>query len=435
MGAGIAQAIGRVGHRRVTLALGAAVLLGAILRLVWPADMEYKGDEMYLFHHATGSDPFPSLGQKSGVGTRNPGMGIWVYSLMAKGLGLTSPLLLVRGVMVLNILALVGLAAFALFVVPSREREPWLWATALVSVNPLAVLFSRKLWIQSVLPPFVMAMLLGWWRRSHRGGAFTWGLIGAWLGQIHMTGFFFAGGFAAWTALFDRRSVRWRWWFAGSVVGALTLLPWLAHTLSHPGTPMRSWANVVPPRFYLLWVSDTLGFSLLRLPVAGSSLGFSDHLLAWPTVDGTQLYLVKIAVAAIAVAAVAVAVIGLTFAVWPRLRHPRWPRLGRASDTGLSTAAAFFGFGLLITVSGVVIYRHYLIVAFVLPFALLAAAALLRPRWGRPLLAVLVIAQAALSVLYLDYVHVRGRAVGGDYGVPYDRQAHARPGSGERARG
>jgi hypothetical protein len=421
------QAIGRVGPRRVALAVAAAVLVGAVLRLVWPADMEYKGDEMFLFHQATGSDPFPWLGQKSGVGTRNPGMGIWVYSLMAKGLGLTSPLLLVRGVMVLNIIALVGLAAFALLVVRPREREPWLWATALVSVNPLAVLFGRKLWIQSVLPPFVMAMLLGWWRRSHRGGAFTWGLVGAWLGQIHMTGFFFAGGFAAWTALFDRRSVRWRWWFAGSVVGALTLVPWLAHTLSHPGTPMRSWSNVLPPRIWLLSISNTLGFSLLRLPAVGSSLGFSDHMLAWPTVDGTQLYLVEIAVVVIAVAAVAIAVVGLVFAVWPRLRHPRWPRLGRAANTGLATAAGLFGFGLLITVSGVVIYRHYLIVAFALPFVVVAGAALLRPRWGRPLLAVLVVAQAALSVLYLDYVHVRGRAVGGDYGVPYDHQTHARP--------
>ena len=45
---------------------------------------------MFLFRHATGSGPFSWLGQKSGVGTQNPGMGIWVYSLMAKGLGLTS---------------------------------------------------------------------------------------------------------------------------------------------------------------------------------------------------------------------------------------------------------------------------------------------------------------------------------------------------------
>ena len=428
----MSRAMGRVGQRRVALALAAVVLVGAILRLVWPADMEYKGDEMFLFHHATGSDPFPWLGQKSGVGTQNPGMGIWVYSLMAKGLGLTSPLLLVHGVMVLNIIALVALAAFALVVVAPREREPWLWATALVSVNPLAVLFSRKLWIQSVLPPFVMAMLLGWWRRGHRGGAFTWGLVGAWLGQIHMTGFFFAGGFAAWTALFDRRSVRWRWWLAGSVLGALTLVPWLAHTVSHSGTPTRSWSNVLPPRFWLLSVTNTLGFSLLRLPVVGSRLGFSDHMLAWPTVGGTRLYLVEIAVVTIAVVAVAITVMGLVFAVWPRLRHPRWPRLGRASNTGLATAAALVAFGLLITLSGIVIFRHYLIVAFVLPFVVVAGAALLRPRWGRPLLAVLVIAQAALSVLYLDYVHVRGAAVGGDYGVPYDHQAHLAPGHRRR---
>jgi hypothetical protein len=412
--------------RRATLALAAVILLGAVLRLIWPSDMEYKGDERFLFLHATGSDPFPWLGQRSGVGTRNPGMGIWVYSLMARGFGLNTPVGLDRGVMVLNIIALIGLAVFALRMIPSDRREPWLWATALVAVNPLAVLFSRKLWIQSVLPPFVVVMLVGWWRRGARGGAFAWGLVGAWLGQIHMTGFFFAGGFAAWTALRDHRSTRWRWWLAGSVVGALTLLPWLANTLAHPGTPMRSWSNLWPPQFWVFSVSNPLGLSLLRLPVVGSTQGFSDHLLAWPTFHGTALHLVEIAVIVISATAVAIAVIGLAFAVWPRIRHPRWPRAGRASETGLATAACLLAFGLLITASGVLIYRHYLIVAFVLPFVVVAGAALLRPHWGRPLLAVLVIAQAALSILYLDYVHVRGAAVGGDYGVPYDHQAHGR---------
>jgi hypothetical protein len=426
MGTVIAQRVGRLTLRRATLAVAAAVLVGAILRLIWPADMEYKGDERFLFAHATGSDPFPWLGQKSGVGTVNPGMGIWVYSLMAKGLGLASPVQLVRGVMLLNVIALVGLAAFALTIVPARQRETWLWATALVSVNPLAVLFSRKLWIQSVLPPFVVAMLVGWWRRGRRGGAFAWGLVGAWLGQIHMTGFFFAGGFAAWTALCDRRSVRWRWWLAGSVVGALTLVPWLVHTVAHPGKPMRSWSNILPPQFWVFSVSNTLGLSLFRLPVVGSKQGFSGHLLRWPTFHGSSLYLVEVAIVVICVAALAIAALGLAFAVWPRVRHARWPRLGQASDTGLSTAAFAVGFGVLITGSGVLIYRHYLIVAFALPFVVVAGAALARPRWGRPLLAVLLVAQAALSVLYLDYVHVRGRAVGGDYGVPYDRQTHAR---------
>ncbi len=183
-------------HRRAAVALGATLLLGVILRLVWPSDMEYKGDEMFLFHHATGPDPFPWVGQTSGVGTSNPGMGIWVYSLIAKGLQPDSPVQLVRGVMVLNVIALVALAVFALKVVPPRQREPWLWGTALIAVSPLAVMFSRKLWIQSALPPFVIAMLFAWWRRGSRAGALAWGVLGAWLGQIHMTGFFFAGAFA-----------------------------------------------------------------------------------------------------------------------------------------------------------------------------------------------------------------------------------------------
>jgi hypothetical protein len=412
--------ISRVVHRRAAVALGAALVLGVILRLVWPGDMEYKGDEIFLFHHATGSNPYPWVGQTSGVGTSNPGMGIWVYSLMAQGLHLDSPVQLVRGVIVLNVLALVALAVFALKVVPPRQREPWLWGTALLAVNPLAVLFSRKLWIQSVLPPFVIAMLFAWWRRGHRGGAFAWGVLGAWLGQIHMTGFFFAGAFAAWTALYDRRSARWRWWFVGSVLGALTLVPWLVHVLSHQGAPMRSLTNSIQPRFWAFWISYPLGFNLL------TSFGTDSwKLLAWPTVDGTSLYICAITFVVILVVGITIAVEAFALTIWPRRRKPERPIGGTASDTSLAIRASVLGYGLLITASGVLIYRHYLIVAFALPFVTIAVAALLRPSRGRRLLTVLVVAQAALSVQYLTYVHVRGGAPGGDYGVAYDHQKHA----------
>lgn len=406
-------------RRRAVLALGAALAVGVILRLIWPSDMEYKADEMYLFHHATGPNPFPWVGQTSGVGTSNPGMGIWVYSLMARGLQLTNPVQLVRGVMVLNVIALVALAVFACRVVPRPQREPWLWGTALIAVNPLAVLFSRKLWIQSVLAPFVVAMLFAWWRRGNRWGAFAWGVTGAWLGQVHMTGFFFAGAFAAWTALYDRGSVRWRWWLAGSALGALTLLPWLAHVLSHEGGPMRSLVNTVEPRFWPFWVSYPLGFNLFTS--FGSDSG---KLLAWPSLDGTSLYLCAITFAVILIAALAIAVEAFALAIWPRRRKSAQPIGGWRSNTGLAIGASVVGYGLLITASGVLFYRHYLIVAFVLPFLTVAAAALLRPNRGRRLLIVLVVAQAALSVQYLTYIHVRGGAPGGDYGVAYDHQRH-----------
>ena len=135
--------------------LGVAILFGVVVRLVWPSDMEWKGDEQYLFFHATGSDPFPWLGQASSVGTHNPGMSIWVYSAMVKVLGISTPVGLVRCVMWVNVLALLALLLFVIKVVPARQREPWLWATALLAVNPVAILFSRKLWVQCVLPPFV----------------------------------------------------------------------------------------------------------------------------------------------------------------------------------------------------------------------------------------------------------------------------------------
>ena len=407
-------------RRAAFVALGATVLLGAILRLAWPGDMEFKGDEAFLFSHATGPHPFPWVGQSSGVGTSNPGMGIWIYSLMAKGLGLTTPTQLVRGVMVLNILALVALVVFAIRVVPARQREPWLWASALVAVSPLAILFSRKLWIQSVLPPFVMATLLAWWRRSTRAGAFAWGVLGAWLGQIHMTGFLFAGGLAAWTALCDRSSARWRWWIAGSLLGAATLVPWLVHVLGHEGTLMRSFSNTLQPRFWALWVTYPLGFNLF------DSFGTdSGHFLAWPTVDGTSLYLVAITCAAIVVAGLAIAVEAFALTVWPRRRMPERPLGSRSSNSALAIRAALWGYGILITASGILIYRHYMIVAFALPFVLVAVAALLRPRRGRALLVVLVVAQAALSVQYLTYIHANGGAPGGDYGVAYDAQRPA----------
>ena len=407
--------------RRATGALSGALLLGIILRLLWPADMEYKGDEQFLFAHATGPHPFTWVGQASGAGTRNPGMGIWVYALLARVLSLTTPVHLVQAVMVINVLALLALAAFALKAVPDRQREPWLWATALLAVNPLAILFSRKLWVQCVLPPFSMAMLLGWWRRGTRAGAFAWGLVGAWLGQVHMSGFFLAGGFAAWTALFDRRSVRWRWWLAGSLVGAWTLVPWLVQVLGHHGSPARSLLNTVEPRFWAYWVSYPLGINLL------SSFGHDAHqLLAWPTAGGNSTYLVGIALGLVIVCGLAIGVEAFALTVWPRRKPAAAPLGGRRSASGLSLGAGTWGFGVLITLSGVLIYRHYLIVTYALPFVCVAVAALLVPARGRRLLIALVLAEAALSVGYLTYIHDRGGAPRGDYGVAYDHQPSSR---------
>lgn len=423
-----ARGLARTRARRepvILAAIAAAIAAAAVLRLLWLSDMEYKADEAAMFARSQSGD-LPATGLPSGAGIRNPGMSVWAFVVLARGLGIHDPLALARVVAVLGVLAVVALAVFALRWVPFGEREPWLWAVGLVAVNPLQVVFERKIWAQSLLPLLSMGMLAGWWRRDTRAGALAWGLLGAWLGQIHMSGFFLAGGFAAWTALFRRAGVRWRWWLAGSVLGALTLIGWLRYLVSTDDPSVRSLKSIVRLDFWRYWIVDSLGVDL-RFSLGGSFRDF----LAGPHLSGTSTYLVGLLYASLALLGVAVAVTAAR-ALWPRraalrdLASVRALLAGGGTQTGLALAAALLGFGILLTLSGAIVYRHYLLVAFALPFVSLALAALVGgPRRGRGLLAALCLGQALLSLSFLAYVHDHGGVPGQDYGVAYGHQTPA----------
>src|SRR5262249_6369744 len=148
------------------------------------------------------------IGMPSSAGLPNSGMSFWVFLAMSSILTLGDPLALARAVQLMNVVAILLLATFALKGVERSEREPWLWSVALVSVNPLAVLVSRKIWPPDALSIFTVAMLVGWWYRRRWWGAFVWGVVGALLGQIQLGGFFFSAAFVGCTLLFDRHSVR-----------------------------------------------------------------------------------------------------------------------------------------------------------------------------------------------------------------------------------
>jgi hypothetical protein len=423
------ERLGALLRDRLSVFVLGAVGLGIVLRLIWPSDMEYKYDEHYAYVHALSATP-GLLGERASVGIPNPGLGEWVYWLIAHVerllFGATpSPVALDRGVMVLNALTLIALLAFVFKVVSRREREPWLYATALLAVNPMAILFSRKLWIECLLAPFALGWLFAWWRRRTRAGAFAWGLLGLWLGQIHMTGFFLAPALVLWTAMFDRRSVRWRWWLAGSAAGAVTLIPWVVHVLSthsvgaaHGFSGLPRWTE----SFWYFWLVTPIGRPIL------SSFGSDTlSLLAWPRLAGVSLHLVGLAEDVSLVAAVIIFAKGLGAYLERRLGARAGARNEpvRRSDTTLVVSAATVGFGVLLTASGVLMYRHYVTVAFILPFLLLALAGLTAGRLGRRLLTVIIIAQAVMSVGYLAYVHTHGGASGGDYGYAYDSHGNA----------
>jgi hypothetical protein len=121
-----------------------------------------------------------------------------------------------------------------------------------------------------------------------------------------------------------------------------------------------------------------------------------------------------------------VIVAGAARPVWER--RGQWMQLlsGRSSPTAFGLSAALLGFGALLTLSAVAIYRHYLLVAFVLPFLSIACLALVRPRAGRRALTVLCLGQAVLAAQTLVYLHVHHGAPRGDYGVSYSAQPNAR---------
>src|SRR5262249_15374406 len=217
--------------------LALALVLGAGLRLLWAQDMEYKKDERWTYHRPRGGgvpEPLPLQGMPTSLGPDNPGLSVWVFVGLGRLAAVEGPVGLARCVGVLNVAGLVLFAAMAFWLVPRPEREPWLWSAALLALNPLAVVFQRKIWPPSVLPPLTLLMLLGWWCRGRRAGAFLWGLVGPCLGQIHVAGHFLAAGFVGWTALRRREGARWGWWLAGAILGAAAMLPWLGYLLRTP---------------------------------------------------------------------------------------------------------------------------------------------------------------------------------------------------------
>jgi hypothetical protein len=412
------------------LLLSLALIMGMALRLIFNSDMEYKEDEEYMFlrlQNVGVSEPLPWLGIPSGVYIRNPGMSVWVFLTLGKLVGATTPLELNRAVELLNISALLLLIPFIFYLVNRKEREPWFWAIALAAVNPFAILYHRKIWAQSVLPFFSVLFLMSWWKRRCFWGALCWGLIGASIGQIHMSGFFFALGFVAWTFLFDRRNVNWRGWLTGSTLGSLTLIPWLIHVLTQPtGQPtIFGWGEAIQLKFWVFWITDPLGLHLgnpLGVLRGNSIVQQLADFARYPILAGHPTYLVG--------------ALHLLTALWAILILPpaliklwqvrsQWRALlsGTQSETALALSATFFGYGLVITLATVAIHRYYMIITFPLEWVWLARMTqLAHPARARSWLGALFVLELLISASFIGYVHVNDGAPMGDYGAAYRAQ-------------
>jgi hypothetical protein len=296
-----------------------------------------------------------------------------------------------------------------------RQREIWLWTAAFASVNLFAVIHGRKIWQPDLLPIFSVAFLFAWWHRRRRAGSLCWGLTGALIGQVHMSGFFSAAAFLIGTVAFARQTVRWRAWLAGSACGVPSLLPWIDYMWS-PGPretgPARS-AAVFQLDFLRVAFVNAIGDS------AQHSLGsdFSEYLhypVAWG-VETHAVWAARIVLAALGTGAAIIAAWGVCKSVTVvNGRARRW-----ADD---STALALFNMllmALLMSFSRLSIFPHYHAVAYPFEFLWLAAALVTFAPMPRLWLAVVWIGLTLCTASYLQDVHDHCGAPGGDYGVAY----------------
>jgi hypothetical protein len=389
-----------------------ALILGSILRLSFPGDIEYKDDEKYMFGASQSigiTESWPLLGMPSGVKVNNPGMSIWIFAVLAKITRASTPPELARAVQILNILGLFLLAFFSLRLLPEPERPAWCWGTAFAAINPIAVLYQRKIWAQCTLPFFCVLVWIAWHFRHKRAGAFFWGLLGVCLGQIHMSGFFLAAALFIGTILHERLA-RWGSWLFGSIVGAVPLIPWFQYILSKPASESTglNLLNILQLKFWRYWISDALGIGL------NTSLGNSQYwdFMRYPLIGGVETYLVGVCHALIIIVGILIFVLTLKKGDFIGIKNP--------SDTGVAVNSAFLAAGVLLTLSTKVL-RHYLIVSFPLEWVWLSQMGLNIYRCQRYLI-IIWIAQLIISATFLAYIHLNHGAALADYGVAYQFQ-------------
>ena len=397
------------------------IIIGSVLRLIWIEDMEWKYDEWWMYTHsmlAPLEGIWQSVGMKSGAGIINPGLSVWVFSMI--GYFVETPLGMGRGVQVLSIMTLVGFVIFTRKSLKGEQQQQWYWALALLAVNPLYIIFSRKIWAQDVLPIFCLLFIIGHFYREKKWGAFIWGMVGAMLGQIHMSGFFFAFGLFILSTFRDyKRKVKWQssFWFLGSVIGSIGLIPWIHEMIYHREASSTSWENLYKFDFYIYGFIDPLGLNTMY--------SLREHFwdfIKMPFVFGTPTYLV--AAGHFILIGVALKLLHQIFYVCKKIMVLRKgnkliSRLLYKSDiTEFYLFATLFSLGVLMSFSGVKVRSHYLIVAY--PFLFLYVVKLLFSQ--KKILIILIAVQLFISICLLTFIHVNGGAEKGDYGKAYHLQ-------------
>jgi hypothetical protein len=208
------------------------IVIGAVLRLCLFDLMEFKADEVnaiLLTEHWLNSG-IPQFGLMSGVGIMNPpGFVIILLPVISFSL---SPLVVGFYIAGFNIVSI--WLIYRLGVILGSPRGGF-WAGAYLAVHPWLILYSRKIWAQSLLPFFILLILITLARcsRSKYSRCIFWVVpLIALTWQIHYSVYgaliFIVIWFAAEVV---RRRVNWRWFLPGLAFGLIIFAPYLYYSM------------------------------------------------------------------------------------------------------------------------------------------------------------------------------------------------------------
>lgn len=420
------------GARRAGIGLLAlTVALGGALRLARLDLMEFKSDEVqalvltrYWLQHGV-----PQYGMLSGVGVRNPpGLPDLLLPVVACT---ANPLAAAFYIAAFNIAAIVLVWRLGCAV---RSRAAGLWAAALVAVHPWLVLYSRKIWAQSLLPFFATLFLLALVRCTQRprSRCVFWLpplAILAW--QLHYSAYAVLAVLGLWGILQAwRRRLHWGAAVFGLLAALLIAVPYLNHLIATGFADFRRSLAVggAGP-----WPAARLWFDTFFAGGFGYPFGFRPAPLT-DTPLGQQFPWLQPWVSGATWAVFILAAVGAATAIAPRLARLRTPAPPEGETEPILWLGLFAITPLcLYFLRGIRAEPHYFVVS--LPAALTlagcGAARLMRrgePRALRVAAAAAGAASAAagavLVLLFLAWIRLQG-GTGGDYGTAYSAQREA----------
>jgi 4-amino-4-deoxy-L-arabinose transferase-like glycosyltransferase len=215
-------------HTLEYVALAIILLVAGVARMGWPGLTEFKADEARLLGLALdmAEGQFQWRGISSSVGFPNFPMSVWLYALPLIVWPHPYAATLFTGL--LNTISVFGCYWLV--------RRYWgataaLSAALLYAVSPWAIIYSRKIWAQDLLPLFVVGWAIGAalaFVESRRRWIVVHLLCLAVAIQIHLSAVALLPATGVFLFVFRRR-VNWRMVAVGALLAMMTAAPFLVY--------------------------------------------------------------------------------------------------------------------------------------------------------------------------------------------------------------